>query len=125
SRAATSNVSASVAAQPVACLALGFGDLGLAHLAGDLHAVALGFRIAARSREIEPHVRTHQVERNLNPYAVHKPHLKQSIRRAATWGELDGLYDACIKSCHDTGLCLPRLPVCSESSVDGGLPLDA
>ena len=67
---------------------------------------------------------THQVERNLAPYAVHQPQLKQSIRRAATRGELDGLYYACIKSCHDTGLCLPGLSVRSERRVDGARPLD-
>jgi hypothetical protein len=106
-----------MAAQPLARMPLSLGDLRLGHLASDFHAIAFGFRVPAQSGKIEPLVGHDQVERNIAPHAVHQAQLKQSVGRAATWCELDGLYHSRVKSCHDTGLCLPGLSVHSEETL--------
>jgi hypothetical protein len=73
-----------VPGQPLPRLTLRLSDLTLRHLARDLHALALGRRVAAQRGQVEPFVGTDEIDANIfAPRAKEEPEFQQGSRRAA------------------------------------------
>ena len=86
--------------QPLAGAALGLADLGAAHLARKLTAIALGFVVAAQCREVEPLVRLNQVDLAIPAAALGETELEKRIGRAALGDDRRHFLERNIKSGH-------------------------